>query len=394
MMDLGITHKVQEAIEDSEYDALLTVGADNVEYLCGAPLPFLYYRYDQRTMVLWPRNGVPTCICPAELGSSMRHLGRIDRIHTYCATGDNPDGAARAVARSVRKAVEPGAKIGIDTGRVPCDLYEALQQALPEMTLVAGDAWLRDLRMVKTTPEMELLGDVAYSTDHAINGSLHHVIVASPRTQLTEAEQVRVHCLERGLVETGYHSVAQVAGGPLSQKLWPLCPTHGFNYGFSGTSKLEAGQMVRLSMRATLDGYWSDASRILVMGQPTPEQKETYANLVALRQAMIEHIASGVKGNDVFQAATVAANQRGIELVSELGVGHGIGVTPYESPFLAKDDDTELRSGMVLVLDPVIYGPNKEIVRSKDTVIVTDSGCRIVAWWKDWREPYIPIDII
>ena len=49
---------------------------------------------------------------------------------------------------------------------------------------------------------------------------------------------------------------------------------------------------------------------------------------------------------------------------------------------------------MVLVLEPTIYGPNREIQYSKDTVIVTDSGCRIVGWWKDWREPYTPIAVI
>jgi len=44
---------------------------------------------------------------------------------------------------------------------------------------------------------------------------------------------------------------------------------------------------------------------------------------------------------------------------------------------------------MVLVLDPMIYGPEREILRSKDTVVVTEDGCRVVGWYKNWREPYV-----
>jgi Xaa-Pro aminopeptidase len=394
MTDLGIAQELHSALKDSEYDGLLVVGADNVQYLGGVPLPFQYYRFDQWVMVFWPQNSEPVCICPVELESTVRHLGRIDRIHTYCPTGADPRAAVAAVTRLARDSVETGATIGVDTRRIACDFYEALQQALPEMMFSACDGWLGDLRMVKTASERELLEDVAYATDHGINGSLHHVIVAYPRTQMTEAEEIRVHCLERRLVETGYHSVAQVAAGADAQKLWPLCSLHGFNYGYSSTARREAGQMVRVAMRATRDGYWSDASRIVVMGEPSVQQRETYENLVTLRNALLNHIKSGVKCSDVFRSVKGVAEKKGIELISELGFGHGIGVTTHEAPYLTEDDDTELESGMVLVLDPVIYGSDRELVRSKDTVVVTDSGCQIVGWWKDWREPYIPATII
>ncbi len=43
---------------------------------------------------------------------------------------------------------------------------------------------------------------------------------------------------------------------------------------------------------------------------------------------------------------------------------------------------------MVLVLDPVVIGPEGELMSSKDTVVVTGEGCRLVGWYKDWREPY------
>ena len=55
------------------------------------------------------------------------------------------------------------------------------------------------------------------------------------------------------------------------------------------------------------------------------------------------------------------------------------------------DDHREIKEGMVLVFDPVVYGPSREIMRSKDTVVISKEGSEIVGWYKDWREPYIAL---
>jgi Xaa-Pro aminopeptidase len=386
-----ISEKVSRALDASQFDAILVAGADNVQYLSGVHLPFLPYRPGQRLMVVWRRGGEPALVCPAELGSTARHLGWVDRVHTYASTGDDPAGAAGAVAGILVGAPRT---LGLDTHRAPWDLYQALQQALPGVAIRPCDGWLDGLRMCKTGAELERLEEAAYATDHALNATLHHVVVASPRTQLTEAEEVRVHCLERGLEATGYHAAAQVAGGGAARDLWPLCPAHGFNYGYSSTGRLAAGQMVRASMRAVRDGYWSDACRILVMGQPSPEQAAAYADLVALREAMMARIRPGVACNTVFAEAREAAMARGIDFLAELGAGHGVGAAAEEGPYLAPDDDTQLQPGMVLVLAPTVRGPEGELLCAKDTVVVTEDGCRLAGWWKDWREPYIPIEVI
>lgn len=386
--------RLQAAMQASGFDAILVTGADNVQYLSGVQLPFLPYRPDQRLLVFWPKDGAPALICPPALESTVRHLGNIDQICTYLPSGDDPGSAVSTVASLVAGVMVEACTIGIDTHRTPCDLYQALQQALPGTTWLACDDWLSDQRMRKTGPELALLEEVAYTTDHGINGSLHHVVVASPRTQLTEAEEIRVHCLERGLLETGYHSTAQVAAGPAARKLWPLCPTHGFSYGYSSTARLEPGQLVRISMRATRGGYWSNAGRILVTGQPTSEQAAAYQSLVTLRQALMASIQPGAPCSAVFRAALDAAESGGIDLIGHLGAGHGIGVAAEEAPYLAADDDTKLEPGMVLVLAPVVRGPDGTLLYCKDTVVVTKTGCRLVGWWKDWREPYVPIEII
>jgi Xaa-Pro aminopeptidase len=141
-------------------------------------------------------------------------------------------------------------------------------------------------------------------------------------------------------------------------------------------------------------GYWSDASRMMVMGPQSGVQAAAYGQLVALREAVIACLKPGVRCSQVFDEVAAEAKQAGINFIAELGLGHGIGASLYEPPYLSGSDDTALAPGMVLVLDPVVRGPDREIMRSKDAVIITDTGCRVIGWYRDWREPYIPIQAI
>ena len=81
----------------------------------------------------------------------------------------------------------------------------------------------------------------------------------------------------------------------------------------------------------------------------------------------------------------------GIPLMADIPLGHGIGVTPEEPPFITAHDDTILKTNAVLVICPVIHPEGGPYIWMKDTFVVTKTGSRLVGWYKDWREPYIPI---
>lgn len=385
MRDLGVADKVENAIRDSEYDAVVVAGADHVQYMSGAFLPFLYSYPDRPAIVLWPKNGDPVCICPAEWETTIRSMSRIRRVRPYGGVGADTEAVVQEVVRAVGDLVGDGASIGADMNRVSQHLFSRIRESLSAVELVACDDWLVALRTTKTPEEVELLKDAAYRTDHGILGALHHVLVYRRPPETAIAEGIRVHCLERFLDLVGDHAISQVAAGENSEEFWPLAP----RYGLGGHKKLEAGHMVRVEMRASLDGYWSDAARMMVMGQPTQEQQKAYQQLVTLRETALQHLKPGTKCSYLYRLVAEDAMRRGVELLPSLSFGHGIGVTSYEPPYLSESDHTELRPGMVLVLDPVVRGPVGEIMRSKDTVVVTETGCQIVGWYKDWREPYI-----
>ena len=386
MKDLGVVDKVRKAIERSEFDGVVIVGHDNLRYILRESMPYLQSDPDLVLVFFWPKGRQPLIICPVEWEESVRSLGWVENVEAYNVPNSSLGAATGIIAKQVNRLRKPGARVGVDMSRASNKFFEELKAHLPEIELMPCDSWLNDLRMTKTDQERDLLIEVALRTDHGILGAVHHLAIRNPHSEKRLAEEIRVHCLERSLNPAGGHGVSLLASGVHARKFWPMAPKYGL-----GSDKMpENGELVRMEMRASLDGYWSDAARMLSMGEPTPEQWAAYEALVSLREAAVRQLKPGVKCSAVFVAVKQEAQRLGVELIDELGVGHGIGVATYERPYLSESDDTQLLAGMMLVLDPILYGPEAEILRSKDTVLITETGCEIVGWYKDWREPYIP----
>lgn len=382
--------KMAAALRNSDFTAVLVTGSDNIRYLSGATLPFFYGTGEHLPILYWPKRGNPELFCSSEAEESLRADSWIGRVvGVDCTRGRN-----RIAVPPIKDRLREGLgsrrtrRIGIDMDRVSPLLFQKLREDVDGIEWVDCSRWVIELRMQKTAREIAVLKEVAYRTDHAILAAAHHVLSTVPRPEKGLSEIIRVHSLERELDAIGYHSIAQGASGIHTQYFWPLAP----KFGVGGGKALQPGEFVRMELNTALHGYWATAARMLTMGEPSLEQRRTFAALTDLKNAMLQKIEPGVPCNRLFQIAKDMAPKLGVEFIRELPAGHGIGVSVHEHPYLNEVDTTGLRAGMVLVLDPVIRGADRGIIRSKDTVSVTDSGYEVIGWYKDWREPYIALD--
>ena len=168
------------------------------------------------------------------------------------------------------------------------------------------------------------------------------------------------HRLERGTDLAPYHGLSLTASGPHARVFWPVSP----RFGIGQEKKMQPGEAVRMEMRASLDGYWADSARTLTMGQPDPDQAKGYAHLRELTAAALSALRTGARACDVYAAVSARAAELGADWISGLGAGHGVGVTPYEAPYLTAWDETRLEAGMVLVIDLAVRLPGGEILRA------------------------------
>jgi Xaa-Pro dipeptidase len=380
-----IFNKIKESLVESEFDAVMVFGYDNIQYLSGAYLHFPQSFPDRYMSVLWTKDEEPICILPEMWETSFLNLSWINKTKAYQEKPGTPNAIIDALTLLTKNTVRKTGKIGLDFERIPLSLYQGLSEALEDFELVSCDEWIKDLRIVKTPKELELLEDIAFKTDHGITGEAHHILVMAIQSEMGESENIRIHAIERNLDEVGHNAIAQVTTGTHSKKFWPLAPKYGIGYDRKG----KENELVRMELYATLNGYWNSGARMLVLGEPTQEQTEAYENLVTLRETARKTLKPGVKASEVHKTVIEAAETAGIDLVTELVLGHGVGVKVYEPPYISAADDTVLAEGMVLIFNPVVKGPQGELMMGKDTFIITEDGNRLVGWYKDWREPFI-----
>ena len=378
---MELYEKIYSAIEDSAFDAVLVTGADNFAYMAGAAVPFLALYPESPVAVLWSKKRDPVVVVPEEWEETIQSLSSVKKMKTYLG---GPDAFAKAAAE-VLKAEKKKGRIGVDLLRIKATTYEMLKAETPGYEWASCDGFIRELRATKTEEELELLEDVAYRVDHGIFGTQHHVLVTSSRSEMSLGEDIRVHCLERGLDVIGSQSISQGTSGPSATKWWPRAPY----YGIGNEKKLQPGEYVRMEARYSIDGYWGTGSRLMTQGYPTTEQRKSYHDLVALREVALKTAKPGAKCSNVYYAMLEEAKKRNVKLFEQVVLGHGIGVADVEAPYISAGDDTKLCAGMVLVIRPVIEGPKSELLWSSDTAIVETDGAHIVGWYKDWREPYV-----
>jgi Xaa-Pro aminopeptidase len=380
MNEMELYEKICMGVKASTFDAVLVTGSDNFAYMAGASIPFLVLYPDSPVAVLWPRRGDPTIITPEEWEETVVALSSVKKAKTYSGGVDAFVETAAGLLKNKKEA-----RVGIDLLRVPEATMELLRKHLPSVEWVSCDGLIRELRSVKSDDELELLEDVAYKVDHGIFGTQHHVLITSIRSEMSLGEEIRVHCLERGLDVIGGHSISQGASGANATKFWPRAPYYGIGY----EKKLVQGEFVRMEALYSLDSYWGTGSRLMTQGYPTLKQREAYDHLVALREAAITNMMPGTKCSEVYLAMKAAAKDRGTKIVEKLALGHGIGVADMEAPYISGKDDTVLCVGMAFVIRPVIEGPEGELLWSSDTVFIEKDGPHVVGWYKDWRAPYI-----
>ena len=84
-----------------------------------------------------------------------------------------------------------------------------------------------------------------------------------------------------------------------------------------------------------------------------------------------------------------ASAEYDIPFWQDIDLGHGVGTSEREAPYLAPYDDTKLSPGMVIALGIYTYGPNEELICNKDVYLVTGGEPKLLNWYKNWDDLYV-----
>ncbi|WP_431994517.1 M24 family metallopeptidase [Streptomyces griseoflavus] len=254
----------------------------------------------------------------------------------------------------------PGALLGISDNAWAMHLL-GLQKALPGTSYASLTEALPMLRAVKDTAELELMAAAGAAADTAFE-EIRKVPFAGRRETDVAADLAAL------LRRTGHSQVdfTIVASGPNGAN-----PHHE-----NGDRVIERGDMVVLDFGGLKDGYGSDTSRTVHVGEPTDEERRVHDLVREAQEAGFRAVRPGAACQDVDRAARAVITDAGYGEYFIHRTGHGIGVTTHEPPYMIEGEEQPLVPGMCFSVEPGVYLPGRFGVRIEDIVTVTEDGGR------------------
>jgi len=149
----------------------------------------------------------------------------------------------------------------------------------------------------------------------------------------------------------------------------------------AGDRVIADGDMVVLDFGGVLDGYCSDLTRTVSVGDPSEELRRVYGAVLDAQQGAIHAIRPGASTAAVDEVAREVLVENGLGEAFTHGTGHGLGLEIHEDPRLTRavsHAPTTLEAGMVVTVEPGAYLPGWGGVRIEDDVLVTAAGYEIL----------------
>ncbi len=278
----------------------------------------------------------------------------------------------RALARMA--AGHAGGKI-----LIPPDLPYALGYHLDALAGVITDTGtIASMRAKKSGHEVKAIERVQRSADRAMAHAIDCIRTSKPRNGVLwrdgkplTSERIRseMHSLlmQRGcLVKDTIVSCGRDTAAPHAR----------------GTGPLYEGEPVVIDIFPSDErtGYYSDMTRTIVKGDPSPEIMEMYDAVTAAHDLAASMIKPGISGEEAYQAVLDLFSSRGYRKGQEgftHSLGHGVGLEVHELPSLGPGGG-QLSRGNVVTNEPGLYYEKIGGVRLENTGVITRTGYRSI----------------
>jgi D-alanyl-D-alanine dipeptidase len=342
--------RAARAAAEAGLAGLLVAPGPDLVWLTGYAPPAVTERL---TLLVLAAGRDPVLVVPTLEAADARHaVGAALTVRDW-TDGEDPYAATAAL-------LDGSGRHGIGDSTWALHLL-GLQKALPGTSYAALTEALPMLRAVKDAAELDLLAAAAAAADRAFE-EIREVAFAGRRESDVAADLA-------GLLRRFGHSQVDftiVASGPNGAD-----PHHE-----AGDRVIERGDMVVLDFGGLKDGYGSDTSRTVHVGEPTPEERRVHAVVREAQQAGYEAVRPGAACQEVDRAARAVIADAGYGEYFIHRTGHGIGVTTHEPPYMIEGEEQPLVPGMCFSVEPGIYLPGRFGVRVEDIVTVTEDGGR------------------
>lgn len=149
-------------------------------------------------------------------------------------------------------------------------------------------------------------------------------------------------------------------------------------HGVPSEKIIEDGDLVLMDFGAKYNGYCSDMTRTVGVGNVSGECIDAYELVLETQLEAIKALYPDMTACEVDSLARDILKRKGYDKEFGHALGHSVGIDVHESPSLNKTDTSKLTPGNVVTIEPGIYLNNKFGIRIEDIAVITEKGHEII----------------
>lgn len=266
----------------------------------------------------------------------------------------------------VDKHIKKYKKIGINYSKTSYKILNELIFRNEKVQFVDIEEIISEIRSVKSGDEIEKIKKSVEIAQKALMEALNYLKAGITEKQFAARLEYEMKVLGSEkpafippIVASGYRSA--MPHGRASDKV------------------IEYGELVVIDFGAVYNGYCSDITRTVAVGEISNEAYKIYEIVEKAQKEALSKMKAGMTGKEIDALARNIIEKAGYGYAFGHSLGHGIGVDGHEAPILSSRNVEEIKNNVVVTVEPGIYLSGKFGVRIEDDIILTDQGAILLS---------------
>ena len=248
--------------------------------------------------------------------------------------------------------------VGFEENYVTYAKYKEYMHKYKINSLVETENMIEKQRTIKDEEEIECIKKACKITDECFAHIVNYIRPGMTEKQIAREIDYYYYKHSEG---TSFETI--VASGENSSKPHAI-PTD---------RKIQNVDIITIDMGCKINGYCSDMTRTIFVGEVQENIKEVYDLVLKNQEQVLQDMHDNSNTKQIAKMVDNDFRLNNYDLIHALG--HGVGLEIHEEPIIGINSKNILKENMVVTDEPGIYVAGKFGVRIEDTVLINKGTC-------------------